>query len=443
MMPPHLPPQAPRPGPGRDGGGTSTIVLIFGFIAVVSLLVAGAALFIAFKRTGAVATAPVASTSAVAHIEYSSRGGSTTLTTQPDFPAGDPTPGTPQASIRARPSWGQLEHLTPYAKDTSQYAPQAEDGSALYDAAKPLADELTSAFVVCQMRSFGGHDTFAGDDLHARITLGSTPEIANDGPEDANVAWVSAPDVALKKGETVRFEIYDRDTFELEAITNGSVTWQGGPLTFGNSFGTLECRTIAPGPLGKYVTNDVTAANNALASLSAKKLDGVSPSWGWPLLDIAEAETKIGGVAALTGWDAPPSSKLLQGHGAAFDALAKQRAAVFGSLQATAKDEATIHKVRAKVTRLSCSGAACSLGVSITNDGTEPAALGGLGAGYTFYVASAASGPISARANAPMLQPVAPGTTSELDLIATSPDLIAPFVVGFCNDMRCVPLKAP
>jgi hypothetical protein len=47
-------------------------------------------------------------------------------------------------------------------------------------------------------QSFNEHDTFAGDDLHARLALGSaTPEVADDGPEDGNLAFVSAPLVRL------------------------------------------------------------------------------------------------------------------------------------------------------------------------------------------------------------------------------------------------------
>jgi hypothetical protein len=440
MMPPHLPPQAPR-----SSGGASTIVLVFGFIAVVSLLVAGAALFIAFKRTASVATAPVASSAAAStgKLFISTPNGSTPNVPPPDFPSGDAAPGTPAASIRARPAWGRLDHLSPYAKETSQYAPQAEHPEELFRAAKPLVGDLTSAFVVCEMRSNGGHDTFASDDLHMRITLGQTPEIANDGPEDQNTAWLSAPDVALKKGDEVRFELYDRDTFELETITNGSVTYSGGGLAFGNSAGAFECKTIAPAPLGTFVAARTTDAMHTFTALTAHKLEGVSPSWGWPQLGITESEASIGGIAALTGWDAPPAQNAMPKYAAAIDSLMKQRGAIVASLQASAKDEATLGKARAKVTQFSCSGAACGFNVAFTNDGTEPVSLGGFNAGYSFYVASAASGPVAATGGLALLEPIPAGTSKELSLTANAPDLSPPFVVGFCRDNRCVSLKTP
>jgi hypothetical protein len=438
-MPPHLPPQAPRPG-----GGASTIVLVFGFIAVVSLLVAGAALFIAFKRSAPPPVAPTASAAPPsAGLKVTTSGGLASNFPPPDMPTGEVTPGTPQASIRARPAWGRLDHLSPYAKETSQYAPQAEHGEELFRAAKPLSGDVTSAFVVCEMRSRGGHDTFASDDLHMRITLGQTPEIANDGPEDENTAWLSAPDVALKKGDEVRFELYDRDTFELEAITNGSVAYGGGPLAFDNSFGAFECKTIAPGPMGIFLAARTTDATHAFTALTAHKLEGVSPTWGWPLFDISQAEVKIGGVAALTGWDAPPTQGLMPKYTAAIDALVKQRAVIVASLQASAKEEAAIGKARAKVTRFSCAGAACAFTVALSNDGTEPVSIGGFNAGYTFYVASAASGPVAAAGGLALLEPVAAGTSRDLPLVANAPDLAPPFVVGFCHENSCVSLKMP
>jgi hypothetical protein len=180
---------------------------------------------------------------------------------------------------------------------------------------------------------------FAGDDVHFRAAFGATPEVAVDGPEDGNLAFVSAPLVTLRKGERVQLQVFDRDVLELTLLSRQTLTRADGPLTAMDKGAAVECRELAGDALRAAVTGETAKADAAIATLSRKQLSGATFDWGWPLLEIAHARNATDDAAALAGWD---------------DARVAKRPAIFDRLRATAGDRTKVGDVQASFVSIAC-----------------------------------------------------------------------------------------
>ena len=359
----------------------------------------------------------------------------------------DPGPvelGTPKSSLRARPAWGKVDSITPHADATIEYAPQLSAPLEVFLAAAALRGDVERGLLICRVQSFNKMDTFAGDDLHARATFGDTPEVANDGPEDGNLAFVSAPLATLKRGDTARFVVFDRDVFEMELITRASAKYGGGPLAMTDAGAAIECRVLEGASLDKQTARYAEAADDANKKLSRHSLDGHAPEWGWPRLEIIGAQRRVADVAGLVGWDDPRTKKRIDGNAAAVAAVEAQRARVFDDLHASAGPEADLHGLHAKVEEIVCGAprSPCAARVTLRNDASAPIPLGHYG-GASPYLAMPGTGPVDGRFEGIDKGEIAPKETLEVRISADGAPLDAgPALVGICMSNRCAVLRA-
>jgi hypothetical protein len=310
----------------------------------------------------------------------------------------DGPPGSPQASAHARPPWGKLDHLTIHAKKTDQFAPQLSRPHEAFQVGTPLSGDLESAFVVCRAESFGKNDTFAGDDLHVRATFGAMPEIANDGPEDKNLGYVSAPHITFKKGEVAHFEVFDRDVLSMALITRAAVTYGGGGMTSSDSGANIECRSVSGAPLAKLVDAATKSSDEAIGKISHVKLDGTTPSWGWPLDAIQHSTRAAGDVAAFVGWEEPRAKTRAERVTSALRGLEDQKKKLFADLHASAGADAAAGGLAISGISLSCETPGilerCTIKATLKNDSDKAIQVPSYIGGYTLYVATERTGPI-------------------------------------------------
>jgi hypothetical protein len=352
-------------------------------------------------------------------------------------------PGTPRSSERARPAW---------AKDAS-YAPQLGDALDVFVAAAPMRGDVARGLIVCRVQSFNKMDTFAGDDLRVSVVFPDTPGRTANGPEDANLAFVSAPLAQLTHGDTVRFEVWDRDVFDDELITRTSTKYDAGPLLLADTGASIECRVLEGAALDRQAKLHGERADKTARALAAHKLDGRRPMWGWPAGDVGGAQSAASDVAALVGWDDPRTKKRIDGLAVAVASLEAQRGRLFGELRAAAKPDADVRGLHAHLEELACGPRKAAVGahaatspcvarVSLRNDSADVVAFTSYG-GPQAYVATAASGPVAARfENLPKTE-LAPAETLEVLVVPEGIAIDAePALIGLCVGSTCDVLLA-
>lgn len=347
-----------------------------------------------------------------------------------DEPA--PEPGTPSSSLRARPTWGRLE-IGVRGTPTVQYAPQHSRPLDLFLRSAPLSGDVVRGLVICRAQTWNKADTFAGDDLHLRATFGGMPEAAADGPEDGNLAFVSAPLVTLKKGDKIALAVFDRDVFELTPLSRTTLTRQDGPLSTMDQGAAIECRELSGAALQQAVAIDTAAADVAIASLGRRELSGRTYDWGWPLLEIARARRTTGDAAALVGWDDARVKKRVTSTDQAVARLEAQRPRVFDDLYATAGTQTTVGDL--DVAFVACVGGTVKL--RLRNAGTRAVRVGAYD-GPRVYVATSKSGPVGASPEPfdVVTKDIAPGAELEASFRPLGVDLGAA-IAGICVAERC------
>ncbi len=398
-----------------------------------------------------VAPAPVAPTASAEPAEPAEDDEDAPTPSTDDEPA--PAPGTPASSLKARPPWGRLD-IGVRGAPTLQYAPQHSRPLNVFLRSAPLSGDVARSFVICRAQTFNKADTFAGDDVHFRAKLGSTPEVAADGPEDGNLGFVSAPLVVLRKGETVSLQVFDRDVFELTPLSRTTVTRQTGPLTTMDPGAAVECRELAGDALRSAVASETARADAAIATVSRRELSGRTFDWGWPLLEIGRAHRATGDAAALVGWDDARVKKRVSSIDDAVARLEGQRPAIFEQLRAGAGAQTRVGDVQASFVSIACGpkqglAGSCAVKVRFENQGTRAMRLNGFD-GPRVYVATAKTGPIGV-APEPFdvtLKDVAPGSELEASFhpVPLEGSLRAletdPLIVGVCVGDRCGVLRA-
>jgi serine/threonine-protein kinase len=358
-----------------------------------------------------------------------------------DEPA--PPPGTPESSQKAAPPW-PARTIT---GDIGEYAPQLSDGLQAFMAAVPLADApVERAAIVCRIQSSGKADTLSGDDLQVRAVFGTTPLVANDGPEDANLAFVSAPLATLKQGDAVHFEVYDRDVFALQEIEKVQAAWKGGQLAKRAANATIECRQLAGPALQRLVSIHSARADASTAKLGGGDLDGRTYDWSWPTADAKAARQDVGDVAGLVGWDDARVRRRVSALDAAVAKIDAKKPAVFDAIYAKANESATVSHVTVTAREASCAtnGAACTIRITIKNDGDKPLMRTGW-AGVTAYAANRESGPEPASFELRSMGPgsLDPGAT--LETTASPPRTLAlgnrKAILGVCREGQCAAIR--
>jgi eukaryotic-like serine/threonine-protein kinase len=431
---PVVPPgvaHAPIPPP-RTWPKPSTIVLVCAALVAIAGATFGTVVFVWKKRQG---VDPSFRSTIPSGVQPDGR---SLATDEPPSP-----PGTPETSQKAAPPWPTRT----IAGDIGEYAPQLTDGLQAFMAAVPLADaSVERALIVCRVHTFGKADTLSGDDLQVRAVLGATPLVANDGPEDANLAFVSAPLATLKKGDAVHFEVYDRDVFDLQAIENVHATWKGGALAARAANATIECRQLAGAPLQRLVSIRAARADASRDKLSRAELDGRTYDWAWPTADMKAAQKDVADVAGLVGWDDARVHRRVAGLDAAIASVEAKKPATFESLYAKANESAKVSRVTITARDTSCAdhGAACTIRVTMKNDGDKPLMRTGW-AGVTAYAANRESGPQPASFELRTMEggSLDPGAT--LETTASPPRTLSlgngPAILGVCRDGQCAAIR--
>ena len=352
-------------------------------------------------------------------------------------------PGTPESSQKAAPQWPGRT----IAGDIGEYAPQLSDGLQAFMAATPLADApVERALIVCRIQSSGKADTLSGDDLQVRAVLGTTPLVANDGPEDANLAFVSAPLATLKKGDAVHFEVYDRDVFDVHAIEKVRATWKGGQLAARAPNATIECRQLAGAALQRLVSIRAARADASTAKLASVGLDGRTYDWGFPAADLKTARQDVGDVAGLVGWDDARARRRVTALDKALAGIDARKPTVFDALYASANESATVSRVTITAREPSCAenGAACTVRITMKNDGDKPLMRTGW-AGVTAYAANRESGPEPASFELRSMGPgsLDPGATLETTATPPRSQVLGnrPSILGVCREGQCAAIR--
>jgi hypothetical protein len=343
----------------------------------------------------------------------------------------EPT-GTPQQSLRACPEWGRFELLR--GSPGTQWAPQPSKPLDLFVSAQPFDRALDHAFVICRVQSFNKSDTFAGDDLQVRATFGRTPEVAQDGPEDANLGFVSAPLVTLKSGDDMRFEVDDRDVFGMDPITRTHQAFAPVPFNAVDSGAAIECRSIAGAALAQAVGNEAAKASDDVAALESETIDPYARSWDHP--GLYKAQRSAGDLAALAGWADPRSKNAVKRIDAVRGKASSERAEAFRTLYTAANDHAALGDFDAKLASVTCEHRACTMHLTVTNQTSSQLMFNGF-IGSIAYVATESSGQIRAQGSGY----VEANASADITLTAELPSANASAILGICNDRRCKPLK--
>jgi hypothetical protein len=362
-----------------------------------------------------------------------------------DGPA--PPPGTPQGSLRARPPWGRLA-LHTRGEPTQEYAPQHAKPVDVFTKASSISGDVQRAFVICRAQSFAKADTFAGDDLHVRATFGKTPEVAADGPEDANLGFVSAPLVSLAKEEIVHVAVFDRDVLDLTNLARVNITFQGTPIVVADPGATIECRALAGDALAARVAIDAGAADQIISTLAGVRLDGKTSDWHYPFLDITRAHRAIGDVAALVGWDDVRTKKRIDALASSITSVDAQRSRVFDELRSGAEAETTVDGVKVSFVSMECGpkvglAGLCAVKLLVANGSGRAIRWNGY-QGPMAYVATRDSGPvIVAPTQSNLVLKDIPADTS-VDVTLHTPDdrpAREAAIAGICIERRCGVIK--
>jgi hypothetical protein len=363
-----------------------------------------------------------------------------TLPEEPAMPA-----GTPAASLRKRPVWGKMDNNRSGNEVVTEYAPQLSRPDEVFSSATPLSGDLAErSFLICRAQTFAKADSFAGDDLQVRVAFGKTPLVVNDGPEDKNLGYVSAPLATLKKGDAVRFEVFDRDVWELEGIATPTVTWNGGALTVLDPGATIECRGLSGDALQKVVQVHTAEADREIHTLSTAKLTPTAADWGWPSMKILSAKRGVGDVAALTGWDDARTMHRVSSVDAAVVAIEAQRPAMFDTLHDKASDTVTVGMITASNPRLSCapSGAGCTVQITLQNKAQKPLSFVTY-EGLSIYTATSDTSPRTSTIMHGERTELAGGESMDLTITPEATQTLgaSPSIMGICLAAQCQPLK--
>jgi hypothetical protein len=418
-------------------------IVVGAILAAAGIAGLGAAAFLLRVPRHASAPVAAASESASAPLAPAAQARVPTAPEPDDAPEPLPEkPGTPRSSERARPSW---------AKDGA-YAPQLGDALDAFVAAAPLRGNVSRGFVICRVQSFNKMDTFAGDDLRVHLTFGDgsgTPARAANGPEDANLAFVSAPLASITHGDTLHFEVWDRDVFDDELITRTQTRYDAGPLVLADTGASIECRVLEGDGLDRQAKVYGERADRAARALATTKLDRHRPMWGWPAGEVTKVQSRTADVAALVGWDDPRTKKRVAGAAEAEAQLVARRESFFGELHAVAKTDADVHGLHAHLEELACGPRKAAVGahaatspcvarVTLRNDTADVVVLSPYSGPYP-YVATAATGPVPARFEPQKKSELAPQDTLEVIVVPegvaidTDPALVGICVAGTCD----------
>lgn len=432
------------PPPQRQGRGS--IVLGVTAVVLTSLLTLGALGYVVYRlgakhgEAKAEKPAPAPTTTSPTPVA------STTSTVgSPAMPVDDADdisspPSSWRASLKGRPSWGRFEDDVA-GKKTEQFAPQPSQPLDVFVRAAPIAGDVENAYVICRFQSFNKHDTFAGDDLHVRAKLASMPEVAADGPEDANLGFVSAPLVSLRHNDKLKFEVYDRDVFGMATITKATTTF-AAPFNYVDEGAAIECRSLVGGPLSELVREYGKTADRAIAVVAKDKVDPYSPEWSADHYDQVKAQRATADVAALVGWTDARTQRRVSSLDGAMATLDAQRVQAFNTLHEAARDRVTFDRFDVQLGKVECTGGTvreetCTIHLSVTNHEKETLHFGAFLSPFA-YVADATSKPVKTNGGADIL----PGATQDIALTSHGPHLTSgPSIVGICQGSRCAPLR--
>jgi hypothetical protein len=270
----------------------------------------------------------------------------------------------PSRRVGGAPSWAM----------SSGAAPEPEDATDLFALGSEMNADFSDRLVVCRVWSAGKSDTFLGDDLRVTVTLGSTPSVTNDGPDDGNRAFVTLPHARLSHGDAVAFHVVDRDAFSDDEIGESASVYTRTGLRASGALFSVECRALSETATSNALAQRKRSAESALGRVESAKLDETRSDLGLPSERIRDARSRITDAAVLVGWDDANVQALLTSHDAAVHALEDQRASIVADMRrrAEGKHEAEIADTRVTVTAVTCEGGSCTAKLHVENESKAP-----------------------------------------------------------------------
>jgi hypothetical protein len=433
--PPYRVNYPPPPPPPRSNA--AVIIVIVAVVVLVLFVLGGAAAFLAF-RAGEKRGARTATSASAGSPDFPVAHGGTTTAPVNELA---PPPGTFGESTAAKPDFAHQEERAQL--QTTQYAPQLSKPLDVFLLAKPLDAEIERGFVICRFQTFNHADAFAGDDVSVHMKVGDAPYVTGNGPEDGNLAFVSAPLVTMKKGSPFIAEVFDRDVFELEVITNVSITWPGAALTFTNSGTSLECRQLTGDAHAHAVSLALGAADAHISK--AGKVTPTPHSLDWGLPNLESIYAAIRDIAGLTGWaDARAKKRTDAVITLKSDIVAKQ-GPIFDGLYKEASDKASTKDADVVLSGVTCNTEqTCEVKLRLTNKTKYSMSIG---VDPSVYMATAKTGPVVPGFE--QTDSVGANETAEVTLHSHKVPLgTEPSIIGFCTlnigrgGPSCVVLKA-
>ncbi len=196
------------------------------------------------------------------------------------------------------------------------YAPSLPDADKLYEdlgeTSRKMGD-LQEALLVCRVETWDTTaDTFSPPDMRITMRFGSMPKTTHNGPDDKWFIFFSRPLVNLKVGQSVDFDLWDRDVLSDDHICPGKGTYAGQvPFTIKGSLAKVDCRAETRDEVEKDLKDRLAAFDISIARIRSR-MDSAEmpdphqlPDWGLHHIGWDAAEEDLLGLAALVGWDDP------------------------------------------------------------------------------------------------------------------------------------------
>jgi hypothetical protein len=176
----------------------------------------------------------------------------------------------------------------------------------LYEDARQAPTPLPAKLLVCRVRAKGLWDSAfllsSEADLRVGLSVGQRPPVWVDGPEDADVAFVTFP-VSVAAGDALRFNVWDRDVLEHQVVGNFDVTVGSElPVELDAADASITCFGVSDaqsGPERDARLAQLDEALKALANPPPPRLREPGLGLGSELSDLRRA---LFAAAAWTGW---------------------------------------------------------------------------------------------------------------------------------------------
>ena len=222
-----------------------------------------------------------------------------------------PAPGTPEASLAARPLWAQSGGYAP-APPVSLLSKREE---------QPWIGELDGRMLSCEVEtshrgdrqrlfaSFRDHDTTKPDmDVSLRIR---GVEVVTVGPTDSATATFGAPAVTLDEGDSMQVILEDRGVLRKVVFDRLEGSYGGDlPQVLQGEDSTASCGVVPREEVEAALVAATPEADRRLANLEAREVQLHQEDFGRSM--GSDPRDAIEDMAAIVGWERVEVSSRVQ-----------------------------------------------------------------------------------------------------------------------------------